>query len=460
MGGRVSLGIREVTGIELVEYMADVYDSFPQLLDGEEDAYDALVAAFAAASLTTADLLLLDDRDIASRCKRSINEVERFMRIFRKKSMDAIKITRIADQVGAKSALDLSASQQRKMRKERFTTGDADFDHILGGGIPTQALTEIAGESASGKSNLLIQLSVTVQLPPEHGGLARPAIYISTESGVETRRINDVIRGIRSSTDYAELAPETLPTTDAIHCFQCWSRDELQHVLRYQLPVAVERFNAGLVIIDSIAAPFRGVKGKERTAALVSMGRQLRQLAKRYNCAVVIANQVLDRWPVVLRMDYEWDPMYYNNQVRWFSGWTDEGIVRANITGDHKRRVPGSSQDLPSSSPPPPKRLHYEPSSSPGLPPSTAPSQSPATPYSEYSSLRSRSLRGSAKTPALGMLWSTMLEQRIVLKRSPGGDYINRTFEVVFSPWVPPASVEFVISSSGLRSLPSISDLD
>ena len=43
----------------------------------------------------------------------------------------------------------------------RFTSGSQAFDLFLGGGIETQALTEIAGEFGSGKSQLCYTICVT-----------------------------------------------------------------------------------------------------------------------------------------------------------------------------------------------------------------------------------------------------------------------------------------------------------
>ncbi|KAF9653174.1 hypothetical protein BDM02DRAFT_3070359, partial [Thelephora ganbajun] len=53
-----------------------------------------------------------------------------------------------------------------------LTTGDATLDHALGGGILTGMVWEFVGESASGKTQLAMQLSLLVQLPPELGGLS------------------------------------------------------------------------------------------------------------------------------------------------------------------------------------------------------------------------------------------------------------------------------------------------
>jgi DNA repair protein RadA len=47
----------------------------------------------------------------------------------------------------------------------KFTTVSQSFDSFLGGGIETQALTEIAGEFGSGKSQLCYTICVTANMP-------------------------------------------------------------------------------------------------------------------------------------------------------------------------------------------------------------------------------------------------------------------------------------------------------
>jgi DNA repair protein RadA len=54
---------------------------------------------------------------------------------------------------------------ERREKLVKFTTGSPSFDLFLGGGIETQALTEIAGEFGSGRSQLCYTLSVTANMP-------------------------------------------------------------------------------------------------------------------------------------------------------------------------------------------------------------------------------------------------------------------------------------------------------
>lgn len=45
------------------------------------------------------------------------------------------------------------------------------LDGLLHGGLPLHGITELAGESAAGKTQFGLQLSLSVQYPREHGGL-------------------------------------------------------------------------------------------------------------------------------------------------------------------------------------------------------------------------------------------------------------------------------------------------
>jgi DNA repair protein RadA len=54
---------------------------------------------------------------------------------------------------------------ERREKLVKFTTGSPSFDLFLGGGIETQALTEIAGEFGSGRSQLCYTLCVTANMP-------------------------------------------------------------------------------------------------------------------------------------------------------------------------------------------------------------------------------------------------------------------------------------------------------
>ncbi|XP_069119067.1 DNA repair protein XRCC3-like [Argopecten irradians] len=70
------------------------------------------------------------------------------------------------------SALDiLHRNCPENLVVTKLTTGCDVMDTALRGGILSQGITEIAGESASGKTQFCLQLCLTVQLPAIQGGL-------------------------------------------------------------------------------------------------------------------------------------------------------------------------------------------------------------------------------------------------------------------------------------------------
>lgn len=45
------------------------------------------------------------------------------------------------------------------------------LDELLRGGLPGGGVVELSGESGAGKTQLALQLCLSVQLPAQHGGL-------------------------------------------------------------------------------------------------------------------------------------------------------------------------------------------------------------------------------------------------------------------------------------------------
>lgn len=66
---------------------------------------------------------------------------------------------------------------------------------MIGGGIETQSITEVFGEFGSGKSQISHELAVTVQLPPEKGGLDGECVFIDTENTFRPERIEQIANG-------------------------------------------------------------------------------------------------------------------------------------------------------------------------------------------------------------------------------------------------------------------------
>ena len=77
-----------------------------------------------------------------------------------------------------------SVYQHRKL-----TTGCLIIDTQLTGGLIVPGVTEVTGESASGKTQFCIQLCLCVQKPIHDGGLDAQALYICTEDAFPNKRL-------------------------------------------------------------------------------------------------------------------------------------------------------------------------------------------------------------------------------------------------------------------------------
>ena len=178
-----------------------------------------------------------------------------------------------------------NAEDMLEVRKRiaRFTSGSQDFDLFLGGGVETQALTEIAGEFGSGKSQLCYTICVTAnQGSPDNG-----IIFIDTENTFRAERIHQIAesRGL----DAEEIMKK-------IFVCRIYYSAHLEAVIR-SLAKYIEQYKARLVIIDSIIsfhrAEFAGRETlAERQQRLNIILHKLIRLAEIYNVAVVYTNQV------------------------------------------------------------------------------------------------------------------------------------------------------------------------
>lgn len=192
--------------------------------------------------------------------------------------------------------------------------------------------------SGAGKTQFLLSLLLSAQLPPPHG-LGRPTLYISTEHALPTSRLSHILRSKPALSNMPEAA-----SLSKILTLQTPDLESQEHILTYQLPIALARHKIGLCIIDSIAANYREEDHSSasalahRSTRLVRLGALLRSLAHIHNCAFVVSNQVGDRFPPTQVSNhnlsaqtlsgarqtitaYERSLLTLDHQQRFFTGW-------------------------------------------------------------------------------------------------------------------------------------------
>jgi DNA repair protein RadA len=182
---------------------------------------------------------------------------------------------------------------ERRNKLSRYATGSESFDSFLSGGFETQAITELAGEFGSGKSQICHTLCVAAnqlrenerQNSDRHSG---NIIFIDSESTFRADRVYQIAeqRGL-----------DPFPILEKIFHCKVYSSEHLESVID-DLDKSIEQYNAKIVIIDSIISLHRAeFSGRgtlaERQQRLGKMLNKLRRYADIYNIAVVITNQVV-----------------------------------------------------------------------------------------------------------------------------------------------------------------------
>ncbi|XP_042655144.1 DNA repair protein XRCC3 isoform X2 [Tyto alba] len=76
---------------------------------------------------------------------------------------------------------------------QKLSLGCSVLDTLLKGGIPLVGITELAGESSAGKTQISLQLCLCVQYPYKYGGLESGAVYICTEDVFPSKRLQQLI---------------------------------------------------------------------------------------------------------------------------------------------------------------------------------------------------------------------------------------------------------------------------
>ncbi|XP_074250467.1 DNA repair protein XRCC3 isoform X2 [Saimiri boliviensis] len=92
------------------------------------------------------------------------------------------------------TALHLCQQKERfPAQHQRLSLGCPVLDALLRGGLPLDGITELAGHSSAGKTQLALQLCLAVQFPRQHGGLEAGAVYICTEDAFPHKRLQQLM---------------------------------------------------------------------------------------------------------------------------------------------------------------------------------------------------------------------------------------------------------------------------
>lgn len=160
----------------------------------------------------------------------------------------------------------------------KIQTGCAGIDNILGGGFRAGIITEIYGESGSGKTQIAMQTAAHCGM---HG-----SVIICTEDIFPVKRFQQIckINKHNSVTDCG----------NNVFIEHVTEAHELLGCIRVRLPLLLSKRRISSIIIDSVAAPFRSeyTNFVQRAKELRELGNILLNIAQEHNLAVICINQV------------------------------------------------------------------------------------------------------------------------------------------------------------------------
>jgi len=184
----------------------------------------------------------------------------------------------------------ITAEELWKKRQNmlKCSTGSKNLNELLGGGIETQAMTELIGEYGVGKTQICLMLCVIAQLPLENGGLNGNVVYIDTEGTFIPERIFEIANA---------LGLDPSETLRNIFLARAYNSSHQSLLIDHLFKFCPEN-DIKLVIVDSMIGHFRGeYVGREnlseRQQKLNSQLHKLLRLTEAFNLPVVITNQVL-----------------------------------------------------------------------------------------------------------------------------------------------------------------------
>ncbi|MFX1499680.1 MAG: DNA repair and recombination protein RadA [Promethearchaeota archaeon] len=187
--------------------------------------------------------------------------------------------------IGFKSAEDV---WEHRKNIARITTSSQELDDLLGGGVETGSVIEFFGEFRTGKTQIMHQLCVNVQLSEEKGGIGGRALYIDTEGTFRPERIIQMAEAL--DLDHREVLKNIV--------FGRAYNSDHQIVLIKEAANLIKEKNIKLIIVDSLIGHFRSEYIGRGTLAtrqqtINSHLHDLLRLCDIYaDLAVVVTNQV------------------------------------------------------------------------------------------------------------------------------------------------------------------------
>ena len=167
----------------------------------------------------------------------------------------------------------------------RYSTGCKSIDELLGGGFESGTVTQLYGEAGSGKTNVCLQVAV------ECARKGKKVIFIDSE-GFSPERFLQIASASEESEDVESIAGRIIIYEPHSFEQQTSCINEIETVIKEK----EGKNGVALVILDSATLFYRLELDDERSIylrrVLANQIMQLLEIARRYDLAVIITNQV------------------------------------------------------------------------------------------------------------------------------------------------------------------------
>jgi len=256
---------------------------------------------------STSDLIAVDLNSLASRCTLSVTELG----ILKRSVIEAVD-----EPVTGSSLLKLLFSAAI------LKTGNSDLDRLLSGGLYTGEITEICGQSLSGKTRVCLQVAAETARAGKH------VLFLDSCSGLTAHAhvVAKLLGSSRSNFDKDELGSDfdddgvnyahvqnELDRVRFVHVGDCFTL--LKVLAKTEAGLKMSRqiedhrddgggissvtshFQPSLIVIDSLASIMSPILGGKEVSQglsyLASVGRELKVLSNYFNVAVIVTNHLV-----------------------------------------------------------------------------------------------------------------------------------------------------------------------
>lgn len=194
----------------------------------------------------------------------------------------------VTQRVKQASVLDVytKSSSAIDFQVDKLKTGCDDIDSILSGGLLIPGVTEVSGESSSGKTQFCLQTCILTSRTYNDC----KCLYICTEDAFPNKRL------IQMTTSHSMSKTESQSITDRIFVEHVEDLETLISFLETRITNLLSNHKLKLIIIDSITALFRvefeNWELAARAKTLATVGKLLHKLSHQYKICVICVNQV------------------------------------------------------------------------------------------------------------------------------------------------------------------------